>query len=428
MSLKKISLCVFFIFYLILPEYFALEISGSLPLLTASRVILLVLIVCCLAQRKVSFKLNKGFLAYLFVLLMVNIFHVGGNTSAAIKAVFILIVEELLLYIVLKSLISSKEMVIMGLDLLVKSSAFVSVLGIFETIVGKNLFYYLETTNREMLQSNYVRLGMLRAEASFGHPVYFAVYLVCILPFAVYFYESTNKKRYMVIAILNIIALFFTGTRGAIVVLAIMVISVPIFKNGKIKNKYLKPIAAMVPLALLAMLMVPKIWTYVSGLVISLLESMGVVNAELSNFGVNAGGMDSRMQQFTALLWQKKQNALLWGLGSRANTYGAIKWINPTTGLWSNLSTIDIGYLGHVLCYGIVGLCGYLILYLTIWFRVWKKSDEKQRDNLYNAYKYFLVAYFSCLLTSTGMHNMFICLVILIYIYMDFDEKERSVK
>ena len=84
----------------------------------------------------------------------------------------------------------------------------------FEAISGINVFYYLTTTSRDMLQASYERLGSLRAESAFGHPVYFAVYLLSMLPFALYFYENTAKKRYLLIGGLNICALFASGTRG----------------------------------------------------------------------------------------------------------------------------------------------------------------------------------------------------------------------
>lgn len=210
----RASLWLFFALYLILPEYFALEISSSIPLLTGSRIILIIMILVCIHKRIINIKLDRSFLAYFVILLAVNLYHLSTNSSAAIKAILTLIVEQALLYIVMKNLIMSKDVWFKGMDIMVSVSGIVSILGLVEAFFGVNVFYYLTTTSRDMLQASYERLGSLRAEAAFGHPVYFAVYLLGMLPFALYFYENTAKKKYLLIGGLNICAIFASGTRG----------------------------------------------------------------------------------------------------------------------------------------------------------------------------------------------------------------------
>lgn len=210
----RASLWLFFALYLIMPEYFALEILSSIPLLTASRIILIIMIIVCIHKRIINIKLDRGFLAYFVILLVVNLYHLSTNFSAAIKAIFTLIVEQAVLYIVMKNLIKSKDIWYKGMEIMVSVSGIVSILGLFEAISGINVFYYLTTTSRDMLQASYERLGSLRAESAFGHPVYFAVYLLGILPFALYFYENTAKKKYLLIGGLDICALFASGTWG----------------------------------------------------------------------------------------------------------------------------------------------------------------------------------------------------------------------
>ena len=101
----RASLWFFFALYLILPEYFALEISSSIPLLTGSRIILVIMILVCIHKRTINIKLDRAFLAYFIILLIVNLYHLSTNPSTAIKAIFTLIVEQAVLYIVMKNLI-----------------------------------------------------------------------------------------------------------------------------------------------------------------------------------------------------------------------------------------------------------------------------------------------------------------------------------
>jgi len=393
-------------------------------LLTASRAILLLLIVCCMYERNVSFKLDKFFVAYFLIILGVNCYHLTTNTGASIKGIFSLVLEELVLYIVLKSLIRSKEEVEKGLELIVKSSAVVSVLALFETATGKNLFFYLTTTSREMLQTTYQRLGMTRASASFGHPVYYAVYAVCMIPLAMYFFEKTNKKSYAIIAILNIMGVVASGTRGALFVLAALFVVVLLLQKFVVKLKYVRPISFVIPIGLIGVLAIPKLYNFVSGLVISLLTSLGVMDASVADFGANAGGMSSRFMQFSGITWLVKKNALWFGLGYDAPKYGLLSYLHPLSGNWNATNTIDIGYLGHIFLYGVVGLMGFLILYISVFVKAWKRSDETAKDNLYNAFKYFLIAYLICLTTSTGISELFITIIAMMYIYIDLERKE----
>lgn len=259
---KRILLWIFFAFYIILPDYFAIEITPSFPLLTASRFILLLLIIKCIINMKISLHIDKYFFAYATILIAVNLFHLLTNSGDAAKAIISVLFEQILMYIVLRNLITSKSALINGLNLIVKTSGVVSILAILEATTSINVFYFLETTNREMLQASYERLGLLRAEASFGHPVYFAVYLVCVLPLTLYFFEKENKKIYALIAILNIIALFCSGSRGGLVALAVIVIISIFLKRNKIKLQYIKYLIAITPIILIIFIGIPQVYDY----------------------------------------------------------------------------------------------------------------------------------------------------------------------
>ena len=107
---KKVglSICLFFSFYMILPSYFALEISQSLPLITASRVILFI---CCFdVFRKNHWKLkikriDLSTKLYFILFIFVNVFHLYDIGMTAINRVIAIFLEQFLVYFLIISLV-----------------------------------------------------------------------------------------------------------------------------------------------------------------------------------------------------------------------------------------------------------------------------------------------------------------------------------
>jgi len=384
------------------------------------------MIICCLYKGKLNIYIPRSLMIYVLVLLIVFTYHLSTNSSEAIKSIFSLIVEQLGVYILLNNLIECKAQWYKGMKIMVDVSCVMSVFAIFESLIGINIFHYLTTTSREMLQVSYERLGTLRAEGPFGHPVYFAFYLVSMLPFIFYFYENTGKKSYLISIILNIIAVILTGTRGGLVALIILLACMFLFKNKKIKAKYLKVLISLIPVAGVAYIIFPDIFFYAGDLINSTLYALGWSSSEVATFGSNSLGLSSRTMQLSGLLWAKINNALLMGFGPAAHMYGKISYINYISGNWNAVRTIDVGYIGYVLLYGIIGSIGYAILYVTTLIRVVKKSDEKDENNIYNPYKYFLIAYFVLLLSSVGQEDLFFVLLSMLLVYENMNKKEQN--
>lgn len=424
-SLKKAFLNIFFCFYLILPEYFAIELSSSFPLLTVSRILILSLFLVLFYQKYVSLQLYPPFVVYVVIIMGVNLVHLT-DTMESVKAIISIIIEQLFLFILLNSLISSIEEIKKGLDIVVKVSGVICIAAIFEVLTGFQMFHLLNTVNREMLQSSYERLGFLRAGSAFGHPVYFAVYCICILPFSLYFYENTNKKMYLVIAVLNIIGMFCSGSRGAIVAFAILCLSMIVLKKFSVIITYIRKILFLFPCFIAICLFVPQVTEKVFGLIKSILAAFGAEYV-VEGFGQNATGMQSRMMQFTGLRWLKEHGALVFGFGPKSHTRGLISYINPVSGNWNVSTTIDIGYLGYIFHYGIIGLMGYLIFYFFLFRKCLEKSNEMQKDNLFNAFKYFYIAYFVSLTTSTGLSSLFFLITAMMLLYDRLKSEELNV-
>lgn len=245
---NKKYILFFMTFYPVLPDYFALELGGSLPLLKVSRILLLILMICVVLRNK-KIKLMKkslkrvglywGILIYFVARILANGYYVT-SLSAAINTEFTIIVEQLLLMVMIYQVVSTEEDVYECVKNLVYASGVIAIVSIVNVLIGSNLFYRLSTISRSVLMTSTVRMGIVRAEATFGHPVYYAMYCALITPLALYVWQIERKKLIPGgILGLNIIAALLTESRGTIVVLLGLILVVLLITDRKTRRKIL---------------------------------------------------------------------------------------------------------------------------------------------------------------------------------------------
>ena len=152
---------LFLALYTILPTYFALELSESIPLLSASRILIVLMGIMVLLRRKDVFKLRGfqfkslnlalsedkllrgGLLIYFAVLAVVNVTFLMD--SEALKQLFTLVAEEYAIVWLLVMTLDSREKVQNALRILVLASGIVGILAIFSVITQWNPFHLLDT-------------------------------------------------------------------------------------------------------------------------------------------------------------------------------------------------------------------------------------------------------------------------------------------
>jgi hypothetical protein len=121
---NKKFILFFMAFYPVLPDYFAIELGGGLPLLKASRILLLILMLCvCFHNKKIHLirQLLKvtGLYWPLFIYFAARILANGyyaPSLSAAINTEFTVIVEQLLLIVMICQVVRSREDVHLCVD------------------------------------------------------------------------------------------------------------------------------------------------------------------------------------------------------------------------------------------------------------------------------------------------------------------------
>lgn len=426
----------FFTLYTILPNYFAFEFSGSLPLLTASRALLLLLgVMLVLRNRKVLLNRKcwspKGLnllltkdqpmgwciLVYLALLLGVNLTFLL-ETSESVKYIFSMVVEQYALVWILSLILDTRKKLIDALRLFFLASGAVAVIAAVSCVVDYNLFYLLDTVKRDMLQSDYYRLGLLRAAAGFNHAVYYGAYCAVMLPIGMYFVENDEKRWLRLLSAgvmtLNFVGLILSNSRGSM--LAVGCLAGILFflylwqkRLKQLFTTYLPIIAGALAVLLVVCCLTPVGLYFLKGVSSSIVvsvESMlpdkiqqttapaatnpgnpGTTNPggmtqptrptqpePTLDYGENPNGLRSRTAQMTVIQWTLKQ-APLRGMGPNAHVRGLVK-AQYQEGKWQVLRTLDMGVVAIVAQYGLVGLLGYALLYGGVFISLLSKKHR----------------------------------------------------
>lgn len=423
---SKVVISLFFFFYLILPEYFALEISASLPLLTASRIliVLLFLLVIYFDFGKIRLKTQSKALGfYFFIIILVNCLHLKDCFSDSVKCIASVIMEQWLLILLVVQILDSREKIERAVDAMVWASGLIGILAMFETVTGVNVFYFLTTTKRDMLQSAFFRMGMLRAEGPFGHSVYLGTYCVCMIPFALYFYETKRKKRYLLIAMANMIGTFASGSRGQILILALVLIYIFGKKKPSIKMKYIRLMLVMVPVATVALLVVPTLREMFFNTMKSVLAALGF-SFSLTDYGANSTGWNSRIWQLSGFLHLYKENSLFFGLGYGCQVRGLVYYF--WDGVWRQINTFDVGYVGIAMQYGLFGLIAYMGLFGSNLRKGLRLGSKQDIYNMNNTFVFFYVAYMLNLLSTVGVESMLFLVLGIHFAYIRVSARQTN--
>ena len=426
MSKDKLNLIekAFFAFYFVLPSYFAIEISNSLPLMTASRILLVitmfVYVIKCKGIIKIkiidnNYQIKYALVGYFSLMLLANILNIKYNNES-IKEILALILEQLCFIWIISKIIDSKEKLREALKVIAITSLFVAVIAIIGSITGKNLFYNLNFVKREMLMASYSRLGFTRAEAGFGHPVYYGAYIVIIIPIIMYLIETEEKCIiYKIALIFNVVALFFSNSRGSIIAFAFIFLYITINQKWRVLKKYLSIFVIGIVSLVFVSIISPKMINFFGDILKSIYNVFSSDQVYIQNYGQNnANGLNSRINQISGIVWTLKHRPII-GFGANAHMKEMIKFCD-SNGKWIVTDTFDIGYVAIFCQYGIVGSLGYIILYLCIL----KKCFEKNKNGniFYKSIKYCFISYL-ILMISVVVNNKMLFLIVALMISND---------
>lgn len=401
MTIKNIILILFFGMYIVLPEYFAIEFSGNLPLLTASRILLLIAIVYIICNQKgvITYKirnrkLQRALIIY-FVFQLLSIVFGSTSTGTIINGLFKLVFEKIILILVIINLLRNENDIQDAIRYYLCGMAFAIGIGIIQAITGFNIASLLNTVGRTMLDANYERNDIIRATSSFGHPVYFAAACVYCIPFCSYFYNITEKKRYLTLELLAVIGVFASGSRGSILLL-IAYFLFKFFKGKKLtirKSHIFTAVLVFVGLSMVLSVQSIKLYLY---------STIQNVTSLFSNVDTESSFQSGRLWQLSAISYILENNPMF-GAGIDAVNQG-IHYV--LRGKSVVLYTMDIGFVGWVVNTGIIGTVGAIYLMYTLLHESFSSMKKSTSTSLIGVFFIFFMLYYLSLLSIVDIERI----------------------
>lgn len=415
---KKYIYCLMF-FYLILPDYCAISLGTMLPTLTASRCLLILLLITTIVSQKgkislkaiIDAKISGALMFFIMTETIVFLAHI--NISEHIKEYFGFVLEIVMFLILYTNNIKNSEENENMIKTMATLATIVSIFSILETITGINFAEFLDTkVNSGIISVNYTRLNLRRATFSLGHPISLAVYMGMLVPIVMYCIKKYKDKKYTYILILSIITIILTISRGPIFIVFLFLTIIFINMNKQEKNRYAKLIIITIIITILLCLLSDKVYNTLAGTFGAVFKELGFAIEISDDFGANENGTASRFEQWTALPNVLRKN-LFCGGGQSYIMRENVSY-KRADGRISNLYSLDCEYLAVLINKGIIGFLGLVIFYMTIFKRLLvKNKSSKLIKYLLYSFTIALTCYLSvCQLTTNKMFWTIIALII----------------
>lgn len=470
---------LFFSLYVVMPSYFALEFTQSLPLVTISRAVLVLMLVMLVIRKRgllrqpkalirqlnpglcVNPILRWGLVIYFVLIVAVNLMFVT-QTSDALKSVVIVILEQYLLIWALTLLLDTRAKLDAAIKVLVISSGVTGLIAVISCMLEYNLFYLLNTVTRDSLMANYYRMGVLRAEAGFGHPVYYGAFCAVMLPFAIHYLEESDRKWksvvYSACIVLNIMGLFLSNSRGSMLACAVTaVVMIPLkFISGMTKKifwRYIRAAAATIAALVLFSAISSTGIGFLDGVAGSLVSIINPESGQLQtpsvsapadidtpedttattptqpstqkpDYGDNKNGVRSRLVQLTGVEWTLEHSPWI-GFGPNAHTRGLVRFqFHDQGGKWTVTKTLDMELVSLICQYGVIGFLGFAVLYSAIILVLLKKKVWKEKLNL--TFGFTFICYYLCMLSIVSIKSLNWVLIGLLVCYLNLRDKKLT--
>ncbi len=241
---KKWYLCLLFAFTSFLPDQFALRLHDSLPLISVSRLLILLVMIFWvwngIKHRRFHFPLS--IITYLALNLIISIINLQYNFGE-VNRIFLLVFERVFLVIAVADLVDGKEDLYICLDFMILGSVAVSIIAIIQAIFNfdiASVMHWVKTTGSVKIPD---RMGLERAYGTFN-AISFGCYCAFML-LPIYFrIERTGKLRYSAAFALTVIAMICTLTRSAWLCSAIVLFILAILQRKRF-FKAILPAAAL---------------------------------------------------------------------------------------------------------------------------------------------------------------------------------------
>lgn len=383
MKIKKESIYLLIIFFIIFFNekcFYLLDLNSSLWIY----LLVIISIILIILNINLIFKNRYRFILFIFTFLVLNFIEIcmttlkfGQPFSMALgryKYLFIFIAYIPISVILKKIKIEKLKIMIINLGTLL------SILYIIQAMIYPKLIifnmYYMERADR----------------IRFYTGSYFIIISI-LLNFS--FLLHNFKKKYFVYLIIQIFMLIFVSqTRSSIAILFITFIGTLLIY---IRNFNWKKVSKILMIVVLIIII---IMPYISSLVSS-------INDSLFNKYSDNGSISIRIDAQKYMIDKIKENPLL-GVGMYDNAY---QEAGSITGSAYKYYVADVGIVGFVFQYGILGLLIFMYLWIKMIILTYKIYKRKKENSLY--YIMFLL-YNTIILPFNCILNIDNCIIYLI--------------
>ncbi len=347
--------------------------------------------------------LTIAYAIFMVVILLADIFGVDTRTSMWSNFErmegFVGHIHLFAYFIVLTSMVTALDEWSRLFKVFVWSNILVMIWGMLQFMGSQKYFFYkiAPELSAKIGQAFPVHMSDYKLDATIGNSSYYAIFCVLFAFIAaILFTQAKNNGQkwfYSIVIIFNLISLYYTGTRGAIIGIILGVMTTfAMFawhNKGKVRNSF---IATFVVLAIA----VSSIFIFKES---SFVKSSPTL-AHFSTISLKTGTGFSRMNIWKMSYEGWKKHPIL-GYGQDNFQYVFPREFIGKT-MWANEPWFDRShnvFFDWLIAGGILGLLSYLSLFAIATFLLLKRGDEipfKEKALLAGA----LVAYF--------IHNVFV--------------------
>lgn len=432
---KKWYLYLLFGFIGFLPEQFALQLHDKLPLISATRLLILLVVAVWLIKNWKTKKLVVpiSILAYLGLNLLISVVNLQHGFDE-INRMFLFVFERALLVICVADLIEDRQEIDRCIDFLILGCVAAAIIGIVQSVFEYDIASVLHLVETIASKKIPDRMGLMRAYGTYN-AISFGCYCAIMLLLIYYRMDNTKKLYYGAAFAVVFMAMFCTLTRSAWLCCAAIIFLVVIIRRRK-ALKVLFPSAGMAILLCICLcLMQPKLLdaivetakstmnTVISILPEDLRTSLMPEGSEDDllfeldeDFGLNANApVHSRTQQWSAIEYMTGEGHLVFGYGYNAYPEGKLHYRSRTDDTWQDAHAVDVGLVSLTTESGLLGLLSILGLLGYMVMVSWRRRTKTKELDFYKLMLYFVPLYLLLNVASSFLHKPVIWLTFALF-------------
>lgn len=467
---KKWYLYLLFAFIAVLPEQFSIRLHDSIPLLSASRILILICMGFWLYDKwkNRKFQLPIALLVFFVLSLIVSLVNLRWGTQE-IKKIFLLIFERVLLVIMIVDMIPDREEFHRCIDFAIMGCAALAVIGIVQTVFDYDISSALHLTKTFSSVQLLPRMGLTRAFGTYN-AISYGCYCAFMSLFIVYRLYNTKSIWHSAAFTLNFVALICTFTRSAWLCLAAVAFVALLLFRLKLIRRLLPSVGMILALLVLLCCFQPKLYkAFVNTGKSSINTVLQVLPEDWfskkpsadtavdttptdttvetaptepeeeekpgfqldDSFGANADDPAySRNAQWTAVQYMTQEGQLLFGYGYNALLRGKIHFFfDRWAAQWQPTTFLDVGLVALLTESGLIGAISYLGLlsYMLVYAFIKKRSLKDGKLDFSWLALFIIPLYLLLNYLAAFLHAQIVWIFIgLFFVHQKLDDQESN--